>query len=141
MIKRILNKLGVRSTVAGIILKNNKVLLTKRSNLLPEGNKWCLPGGHIKRGEKAEPALKREIKEETELNIKNQKFLFYHDEIIPRLKISNIVLVFSVGVSGNLKSNWEVSETKWFNKKEIEKLDLAFTHKEILRRFFKHKKS
>ena len=136
MIEKIAGLVVVKSTVASIISKNNKILLTKRSKILPEGGKWCLPGGHIKPKEKAEDALKREIKEETNLKVKSSKFLFYYDEIIPKLKISNIVLVFSIQVSGKEKNNFEVSETKWFSKKEIEKLNMAFEHKNILKKFF-----
>ncbi len=95
----------------------------------------------MKASEKAEESLKREINEETSLKSKKLKFLFYQDEIIPKLKINNIVLVFSVKVSGKEKFNFEVIDSGFFSKKEIEKLNIAFTHKDIIRRFFKHKKS
>ena len=41
--------------------------------------KWGIPGGKIKRGEKAETALRRELKEETGLNITDIKFIIVQD--------------------------------------------------------------
>ncbi|MEW6295247.1 MAG: NUDIX domain-containing protein [Candidatus Diapherotrites archaeon] len=36
---------------------------------------YTFPGGHIKSGEKLEDAVKREVKEETGLNVYNIKFV------------------------------------------------------------------
>ena len=64
-------------TVGGIILnENNQILLIKT-------DKWSglygTPGGKVDYGESLETALKREIKEETNLSIKNIHFIFYQD--------------------------------------------------------------
>jgi len=64
-------------TVGGIILnKDNQILLIQT-------NKWSglygTPGGKVDYGETLEIALKREIKEETNLSIKNIHFIFYQD--------------------------------------------------------------
>ena len=40
------------------------------------GNLWVVPGGHIEYGETIEEAIKREMKEETNLDIKLEKILF-----------------------------------------------------------------
>ncbi|MDH5483183.1 MAG: NUDIX domain-containing protein [Candidatus Bathyarchaeota archaeon] len=54
-------------TVGGLILNDEKkVLLAKPSKWK---NRFTLPGGHIELGESIEEALKREIKEETGLEI------------------------------------------------------------------------
>jgi len=49
---------------AGVIIKNNKVLLARR----PQGSHlagfWEFPGGKIEKGETPEECLKRELKEE-----------------------------------------------------------------------------
>lgn len=122
--------------VVGIVKDGKKVLLTKRNKLLPEGGKWCLPGGHVKYMERAEEGMKRELKEEIGNTVEKSKFLFYHDEFVERIGVHAMVLVFSVEVKGKQKTNFEVSEVNWFDEKEINKMDLAFTHKEILKRYF-----
>lgn len=136
MIKQIMMLSGIRTAVVGIIRKGNKVLLTKRSVFLADGGKWCLPGGHVKKWETGEKAVIREIKEEIGCRVKKARFLFYHEEFVRRLNLHALVLVFSLEIGGRKKPNWEVSKVEWFDRREINKLDLAFSHKEILNKYF-----
>lgn len=61
-------------------------IINKKGELfLIKSHKWkdmfVIPGGHIELGEKMEDALKREIKEETGLDIYAPKFLCYWEYI------------------------------------------------------------
>lgn len=61
--------------VAKIMIVNysqGKVLLLKSKKL----NKFHLPGGHLQKGESFSQGLKREVKEETNLNISSYKVFF-----------------------------------------------------------------
>lgn len=139
IIAYLMKRMRIEVAVAGIITKGNKILLEKRSAPLVEGGKWALPAGHIEKWEKAVDAVKREIKEETGLNTKKAKLLFVHEEFVKRLNLHATVFVYKIEISGKEKPNWEVSEMKWFTKNEIEKMQLAFTHKEILKKFWSGK--
>ena len=55
-------------SIKAIIIDDNKVLCLKN-----ERNEWDLPGGKINFNEDIEQCLKREVKEETNLDIKNLK--------------------------------------------------------------------
>ena len=140
MIKTLMRFFGIKVAAVGVISKGNKILLTKRFKGIMEGGKWCLPGGAIHFGEKAEDAAVREIKEEIGLSTKNIKFLFYHDEFVKTLGLHAILFVFFVKAKGKIKNNWEVSESRFFSKKEIEKLEMAFTHRDIVNKFFNVRK-
>lgn len=59
--------------VGVIIIKENKVLLGKRKNSHGEGS-WCFPGGHLEFNESLENCAKREVLEETGIEIKNIRF-------------------------------------------------------------------
>lgn len=66
-------------TVDCIVLKNGKILLAKRAITLLEGNKWCLIGGFVERGEDLKQAVKREIEEETGWEVKDIELLRIKD--------------------------------------------------------------
>ena len=140
MISRLIFGKRIHVAAAGIIEKNGKILLTKRARFLPEGGKWCLPGGSVKFGERVEDAIRREIKEEISLDILDAKFLFYQNEIVKELGLHSVVFVFDLSVKGSPKENFEVAEINWFSREEIGKLKLAFTHKEILNKYLEEER-
>jgi 8-oxo-dGTP diphosphatase len=53
-----------------IICRDGKVLLGKRRNAHGAGA-WCCPGGHLEYGESFAACARREVKEETGLDIEN----------------------------------------------------------------------
>ena len=72
--------------VAKVIIINddNHVLMLKRSDYIDKfAGEWDLPGGHIQVGEEFETGMKREVKEETGLDIGECTFI----EKIDNLKL------------------------------------------------------
>lgn len=96
-----------------LLIKKEQILLIKRVDKLFE-NKYSIPGGHIELGETPKKALKREIKEELSLKIKEVKFLNYQNLLIKGKHI--ISLNFTVKpINRKMKINkTEIKETKWF---------------------------
>jgi 8-oxo-dGTP diphosphatase len=93
---------------------------------------WCLPGGHIDEYEAAVDAVKREVSEETGLTL-HPWFYTYFNEIIEAQAIHAVVLVFEGFATGTPRPEpAEVSAMRWFSVDEARKMDLAFTHGEIL---------
>jgi len=128
------NFIPVKATTGAIIIREGKILLTKR-NIEPYKGYWCLPGGHIDYFEKAEDAITREVKEETGLNFTG-RFEGYIDEIIPEKDWHAEFLVFKGTASGEEKMcEKEVQEMRWFEKEEAKKMELAFMHGKALSRF------
>lgn len=124
----------IKATVGAIIEKDKKVLLTKR-NVEPFKNYWCIPGGHIEKGESVIKAVKREVEEEVGLDFKPE-FFGYFDEICQEIDWHAVVLVFKGKFQGEIRINKEVLEYGWFSKENIKNLKFAFKNKEILEEYF-----
>lgn len=59
----------MKEVTAAIILKDDKILIAQRAPGQNQAGKWELPGGKIEPGETLQECLKREIKEEFEVDI------------------------------------------------------------------------
>ncbi|NIO44515.1 MAG: NUDIX domain-containing protein [Candidatus Aenigmarchaeota archaeon] len=112
----------MRRTAIGILLKNNKILLTKRSLKNTYSGLWSLPGGHIKPNESLETALKREMKEELEIDIRKFKFLMTVERIDPTSNehFEHNLFIITDWV-GDIKESIEQKEINWFNINKLPK--------------------
>ncbi|VEU79906.1 (deoxy)nucleoside triphosphate pyrophosphohydrolase [Haploplasma axanthum] len=61
--------------VAAVIKKDNKYFCAQRKDSGELAKKWEFPGGKVEAGETPEQALKRELMEELEIDIKINKFI------------------------------------------------------------------
>lgn len=85
---------------------------------------YFFPGGHIKQGEAAEPALIRELKEELDIKVKRLSFIGITENIYQgkRQRHHEINLVFSVSAEKvKDKSLEDHIDFVFFNKKEFQK--------------------
>lgn len=112
-----------KNAIAIIVNSDNKILLLKRSDdpkqWMP--SKWALVGGAIEKGENPKEAVKREIKEETGLEIEK----FTNTFTIQRHKDS-IEHVFACRYEGeptDIKLNEENTNYGWYDVEEMNYLD------------------
>ena len=68
--KKLRKQIPTYNVVVGLIMKNKKFLISKRPKKGLLSNLWELPGGKMKLKENKKICLKREIKEETDIQIK-----------------------------------------------------------------------
>ena len=64
---------NIRVGIGVFVIKDGKFLLLRRKASHGEGT-WSLPGGHMEFGESFEDTSKREVREETGLEIANVRF-------------------------------------------------------------------
>ena len=82
----------VRVRVAGILKESNRILLISHKK---DGNVyWLLPGGGVNFGETLEEALRREFREELNIDINVGRLSFLSDSIDPKLKRHIINICF-----------------------------------------------
>ncbi len=126
-------------TVDGIIKIFNPtfsgIVLIKRKNP-PFG--YALPGGFVDYGERVENALKREMKEETNLDVKITKLqgIYSNPNRDPRLHTASAVFVCEANELP--KAGDDAKETFVFKLEEIPWDELVFDHKEILENFINY---
>ena len=110
--------------VAALIIRDNKVLIARRStgdeNVM---GKWEFPGGKVEQDEDEFHAIEREIEEEFELKIKANKFLINNICEYPT-KIVDLRLYDCSYISGEFKLH-DHSEYKWVSKDKLLNYDLA----------------
>lgn len=125
--------------VTGIVVKDRKFLITKRSeNEKAFPGLWTVPGGKLEvKDYRDEPKdtgshwynifeslLRREIKEETSLDIKNIRYLtslcFIRPDNIPVVVIS----LFADYHSGEVKLNKESTDYAWVSLEEAKNYEL-----------------
>lgn len=71
----------MKEVTAAIIIKDHQVLIAQRAPDDKLAGKWEFPGGKIEPGETPEECLKREIKEE--LNVEIEVLDFFGDSVYP----------------------------------------------------------
>lgn len=127
MIEFFLKKKGLRVRVAGLVEDSKgKILLVQQKK---KGKSyWLLPGGGIEFGESAVEALKREFKEELDLEIGQSEFFLLNESIDPKKERHLVQLVFSVKIQDKTPvlnpKETAISGFGYFSKEEIKKLDL-----------------
>lgn len=124
-----------------IIIKNKRVLLIKRQQN-PQAEWWALIGGYIDWDETLEDSVRRELKEEVGLEVKEMKFLgVYSDPERDLDGRQNIGHCYIVKPRGEIKTEpTEVSEYGWF---ELDNLPekIAFDHRKMLKDYKNHTNS
>ena len=118
-----------------IILKENKILVTQRSEKMSLPLKWEFPGGKIEKNETEENCLLREIREELNLEIKILKRLesqcFNYETVSIRL-----IPFIAKFVHGEIVLT-EHKSYQWLNKEELKSLDWASADIPVLEEFLK----
>ena len=117
--------------VCGILIWNDKVLIGKRKmNGKSEAGKWEFPGGKVEDGESQWEAIKREFKEELDIEIHP----FHHFRPVSNGTIELVGFVLKLE-SGKARLN-EHDEVRFVDKAEFFKMELTDLSREVGRILF-----
>ena len=119
-----------RLAVRGVLLHENRLLLVN-AWADPSSTLWCAPGGGVELGQSLPDNLKREVMEETGLEVANARYLMSHpNDYNYRGMVAPVIDLFYVcDVDANVKIELEPSELEhyeWVRPTEEYLDDMAF---------------
>lgn len=116
------------------LIMNNReeVLFLKRSD--NTGGKWSFPGGGLEKGEESMESIKREIKEETNLEGMNFQ-MYYIITSTTETDEAGIIIGYTCESVGEIVLNWEHTEYRWLPPKDGMNLELTPHAKILLEKF------
>ena len=127
-------KVAVDAIVFGYSKKDGVSLLLIQRKYEPFKNSWAIPGGFVLEDESLEDAVRRELVEETgiEVNYLEQLYTFGEPTRDPRQRIIAIAYFGLVKTTQyqQLKASTDAENAKWFSIKKLP--PLAFDHKQIV---------
>lgn len=113
-----------RVGVGGLIIDDEKRVLLLLRKRPPEVGQWSIPGGKIEFLEPIEEALKREVKEELEVEVEVVSLLGVTDHVIPKENVHWVSPCYLVKIiSGRIKNlePEKSSRIKWFSLNNLPK--------------------
>jgi 8-oxo-dGTP pyrophosphatase MutT (NUDIX family) len=113
--------------------KREKVLLTRRA----DNGLWCLPGGKMEPGESVEECCRREVVEETGLEVQLMRLVAIYsnrDQLVvykDGAKVQFVILSFEAQIAGGMLwlSN-ETTDAGFFSFAEMEMMEIHDRHKD-----------
>ena len=130
-----------RVILSGVIIKDGKALILKRSSgdaIFP--GLWEIPGGKKGPGEDWESALKREIKEETDLTIKplyTVNVFSYLVETENDIRDATQINFLAKIEGGKLRISKEHESYAWVDEEDLDKYRVSPSTKKVIKAAFK----
>ena len=129
----------------GVVLFHKDQVLLVRRGKPPRQGEWSLPGGKQKLGETLKEAARREVLEETGLELKNIKLIDVVDSIIHDAAGDSILYHYSLVdwmaeySSGELRPGGDADDARWFEMDRLSDLGLWEKTLEIIFRSAKER--
>ena len=102
---------------AGLVFKDEKLLITKRLKNIHLGGMWEFPGGKLELGESYEICLKREMFEELGVKV-NVSYEF--EEVLHRYSEMTVLIKFFIcSLSSGTPKAIQCSEFQWINRRDL----------------------
>src|SRR3989344_8166368 len=115
-------------SIDAVIVKNGQILLIQRG-VEPSKGFWGTPGGYVGWDESAEETVKREVKEETSLDVIETKLVgVYSSPTRHPKQVINLVYLTKVN-NGEPKHSDDATDARWFSLEELPQ-QMALDHKQ-----------
>ena len=121
-------------TVDGWVRDRRGRLLLVRRGGPPFRGKWALPGGFCEVGETTEACCAREVEEETGVRVRVGRLLGVYSDPRRDPRGHTVSALYEARpLRGQARGGDDAAEARWFTRRELGKLELAFDHGKIVR--------
>jgi ADP-ribose pyrophosphatase YjhB (NUDIX family) len=114
--------------VGGVVIHRNRVLLIRRGSE-PLKGEWSIPGGLLEVGEELAEAARRELREETGLEVEPLAVLEVFDRIFRagrRVRYHFVIVDFVCRLrGGKLQHGSDVLEARWVRREDLAQYNLT----------------
>lgn len=123
-----------------MVIADGRTLLIRRGNAPLEGQ-WSIPGGMLELGESIIEGVRRELAEETGIEVRVLELIEVFERVIPgdggRTRYHFVILDYLCEVvSGEAKAASDVTDVAWASEKELEKYELTAIATRVIKRAF-----
>jgi len=120
----------------GAIIRDGPHIVLIRRNREPAIGRWTFPGGGVELGETVHEAIRREVLEETGLEVEVADLILIVDRILHddagRIQYHYVILDFLVSpVGGALRPGDDAGDARWVSLSELDDLDVTEQAKKI----------
>ncbi len=127
--------------VGGVVIHRGRVLLIRRGGE-PLKGEWSLPGGLVELGEELAEAARRELKEETGLDVEPLEILTVFDRIFRdrgRVRYHFVIVDFACRLKGGrLAPASDVLDARWVRRKDLPDYHLTEKAMDVVLRAFEY---
>jgi 8-oxo-dGTP diphosphatase len=117
---------------AGVIIEQGKVLVAQRKENSSRELLWEFPGGKMEEGEEPREALRRELKEELDIEAEVGMIFEVVFHLYPEYPI--LLLAYHCRIEKGIPKPFGCRNLRWVNHRELERLALTPADEAIRRR-------
>ena len=125
--------------VGGVVIHRNHTLLIRRGSE-PLKGEWSIPGGLVELGEELADAVRRELKEETGLDVEPLECILVFDRILregQRVKYHYVIVDYLCRRKrGRLRPASDVVDARWVRREDLPQYHLTDMATKLIGRAF-----
>jgi 8-oxo-dGTP diphosphatase len=120
--------------VGVLVIEDGRILLVKRA-MVPEQGKWSIPAGYLDHGEEPRETARREVWEETSLDVQIEGLVdvYYNPESLKKGGASIFILYRARLLGGTPQAGDDAADAGFFGPDELPEIAFVSTQDAIRR--------